>query len=312
MLSLIVFNQVAIMVALIAVGYLAFKLNILSKEGSKEISRLLTMIITPVVIVKSFMVESSPEKTQMLLYSLMLGLISLLITFIFAYFTEKKNPALQYGVSFSNAGFIGIPLILNTLGSEALFYMLAFFSMQIMSVWTLGIFMLTRDRHLISIKQLLKTPTIWAIFVGLAVYFLQISFPDNAMSIVNNMSSTYSPLAMFVVGTLLAEIKFKDMFGDNEVYIMIALRLIIIPLVIALVFVFIPGASELHLLTKTAIVIVSSAPAGANTAILSHMFDLKTDQAVKAVTLSTLLSVLTIPMIVFSFEYLLNIFTSGL
>lgn len=312
MLSLIVFNQVAIMVALIAVGYMAFKLNILSKEGSKEISRLLTMIITPVVIVKSFMVESSAEKTQMLLYSLMLGAISLLICFIFAYFTEKKNPALQYGVSFSNAGFIGIPLILNTLGSEALFYMLAFFSLQIISIWTLGIFMLTRDRNMISLKQLLKTPTVWAIFVGLVIYFLQITFPSNINSIILNISSTYSPLAMFVVGTLLAEIHFKDMFGDNEVYIMIALRLIIIPLVTAIVFVFIPGVSELHILTKTAIVIVSSAPAGANTAILSHMFDLKTEQAVKAVTLSTLLSVVTIPIIVFSFEYLLNIFTSGL
>lgn len=309
---MIVFNQVVIMVGLIAIGYAAFKLNVLSKEGSKEISKFLTVFITPVVIVKSFMVESSPEKTQMLVYSLMLGAISLLITFIFAYFTEKKNPALQYGLSFSNAGFIGIPLILNTLGSEALFYMLAFFSLQVISVWTLGIFMLTRDRSMISLKQLLQTPTIWAIFVGLFVYFTQLTFPTSIISIIGNISATYSPLAMFVVGTLLAEIRLRDMFGDHEVYIMIALRLIIIPLVTAFVFVFIPGASELHILTKTAIVIVSSAPAGANTAILSHMFDLNTKQAVKAVTLSTLLSVVSIPIIVFCFESLLRIFTSGL
>ena len=87
---MIVFNQVAIMVGLIAIGYAAFKFNVLSKEGSKEISKFLTVFITPVVIVKSFMVESSPEKTQMLVYSLMLGAISLLITFIFAYFHKRS------------------------------------------------------------------------------------------------------------------------------------------------------------------------------------------------------------------------------
>lgn len=310
MISQLVFNQVALMLGLIFVGYIAFKFKILTKEGSKEFSRILTLIVTPVVIIHSFLVESTPEKTGTLLFSLLIGFIALFVTFGFAFLTKRKNPILQYGVSFANAGFIGIPLIYSSLGSEAVFYMLPFFSLQVISTWTLGVFMLTRDKNMISLKQLMVTPTIWAIVIGLFMYFTQIQFDAFTMNLIDYIRPIYSPLAMFVIGALLAEIRFKDMFGDKEVYLAIFYRLVLIPFLIMLIFTFIPGFSELQLLTKTAVLIVSSAPAGANTAILAHMFDLKSHQAVKMVTLSTLLSVLTIPLIVYIFENLLSIFTS--
>lgn len=311
MISILVFNQVSIMLILMGIGYLAVKVNFLSKVGSKDMSMILMYIVTPAVLIDVFRIESSPEKTQMLLFSLGIGFISLTITFILAFVIEHKHPLLQFAISFTNVGFIGIPLIYNTLGPEAVFYMVPYLILQILSVWTIGIYMITGDKSKVSFREISSNPVIWFIFIGFFLYLFQIQLPNTMISVVDFIKPMNAPFAMFVIGALLTEVSFKDMMSDTSIYKAIVTRLLIAPLMIAIIFVLLPGASDLHFLTKTAILIVSAAPSAANTAILAHMFDLSSEKAVKMVTLSTLLSVLTMPFIIYVFEQLLTIFTSG-
>lgn len=298
----LVFNQVAIMLVLMALGYYAFRKQFLSLQGSKDLSLILMYVVSPTIQIKSFMIESSPEKTQMLFNSIWVGLIAFLIALVIAHLTSRKNPLFNFGIGFSNAGFIGIPLIYNTLGPDAVFYMLAYLTMSIIGMWTYGIFVMTQRKEDISLKKIVRNPVLIFLVIGLVLYFTQWKLPTFAIDVINFIAPLNTPLAMFVIGALIAEIPFKSIFTDKAIYKATFTRLILVPVVTGIVFFFLPGTSTQAMLMKTAILIVSAAPSAANTAILAHLFGFDASQGVKMVCLSTLLSILTIPLVVFIFE----------
>lgn len=304
-LSLLVLNQVSIMLLLMALGYYAYKKKILSPQGSKDLSLILMYLVTPAVQLKSFMIESSPEKTQIFFNSIGFGLLAFVVSVLIAHLLYRKNGTYNFGVTFSNAGFIGIPLVYNTLGSEAVFYILSYLAMSIIGMWTYGVFVLTKRPDSISFKKILRNPIITFVFIGLFLYFTQIKLPPIGVDILNFIAPLNTPLAMFVIGSLLAEIPFKSIFNDLKVYPAVLARLILVPVVTGIVFSFIPLQGEQATIMKIAIFIISAAPAGANTAILPQIFGLDATQGVKMVCLSTILSILTIPALVFLFERLI-------
>lgn len=304
--SLLVLKQVSIMLVLMSLGYYAYRKRFLTPQGSKDLSAILMYIIVPAVTIKSFMIESTAEKTRILFNSLGFGAVSLVITVALAFLFFRKNRTLSFGVTFSNAGFIGIPLIYNTLGPEAVFYMLAFLTMQSITMWTYGIFTLTGKKESMSLKTILRNPVLLFTAIGLVLYFTQWQLPGFVLDTLNFMTPVNTPIAMFVIGSMIAEIPFKVILGDPHIYKAAAVRLLIIPAAVGLAFAFMPGGSDQALLMKAAILIVSAAPSAANTAILSKLLNLEADDGVKIVCLTTVLSVATIPVVVFLYEQLLN------
>lgn len=292
------------MLVLMALGYYAFKKRFLSLQGSKDMSNILMYIVSPAIQIKSFMIQSTPEKTQMLFNSIGVGFVAFVISIAVGHLFFRKKPMFNFGIAFSNAGFIGIPLIYNTLGPDAVFYMLAFLVMQIIAMWTYGIYVMTQRRDSISVQKIVRNPVMVFLVIGLVLYFTQWQLPEFAVSIINFITPLNTPLAMFVIGALIAEIPFKSIFTDKSVYMATFLRLILTPLLVAVAFLFLPGTSTQAMLMKTAILIVSAAPAAANTAILAHLFGFDASQGVKMVCLSTILSIVSIPAIVFVFEHL--------
>lgn len=301
-LSYLVLKQVSIMLILMAVGYYAFRERFITPEGSKDLSSILLYVVTPAVTIKSFLIESTPERTRILFSSMGLGIIAILVTLIIAHLFYRNNRTLDFGVAFSNAGFIGIPLIYNTLGPEAVFFMLAFLTMSIITVWTYGIFIMTGKRDSISLAKIIRNPILTFVVIGLVLYFTQLKLPGLVVDTMNYITPLNTPLAMFVIGAMIAEIPFKSIFNDLRIYKAAFVRLILIPLVTGLIFVFIPGEGEQFALMKTAIFIVAAAPTAANTAIFANIFKLNPADGVKIVCLTTVFSILTIPVVVYMYE----------
>lgn len=304
-LSLLVFNQVTIMLILMGLGYYAYKLKFLSPQGSKDMSAILMYLVTPAVILQSFSIERTAEKTAALLTAIPYALILAVVGIVLAYIFQRKNPSLNFAVAFPNTGFIGIPVVYGVLGSEAVFYMLPLVMIFLILSWTYGVFVLTQNRHHLQLKNIVRNPIVLFELIGFLLYFSQFKLPSLLTQTLNLLTPLNSSLPMFVIGAMLADIPFRSMFGDIKVYWATLQRLVLIPLVVAIILVTLPGNSTNIHLMKTALFIGVATPSGAFTVLLAKLHGVDTTQGVKIVSLSTLASVISIPLLVFIFEYLI-------
>lgn len=208
-----------------------------------------------------------------------------------------------YMFLFSNTGFMGIPVCETLYGEEGIFYAALMDSLSDVFVFTVGTYLVKKSMG-VTIKNNPKeliTPGLMSIVIGVTLFLMDIKLPvflGETLSIVGGITT---PLAMFIIGYKLAKMNLKDMLGDGKVYIVSGFRLLILP-VIVLVSLTITGV-ELTVLTKV-IAMEFAMPVATCTVIFVEQYRGNTEFASKCVLLSTLLSVVTIPMFAMLIELL--------
>ena len=305
-MTLLLIQQVLIMFILAAVGYICFRTKKISMEGCKTLSNILIYLSLPCVIINSFLVEYSTERVMGLVYSSLAAAIVMLISIVISRIFFSRDAILSFASSFSNPGFFGIPLIVATLSNGAVFYIAAFIAFVNLLQWSYGVALLTTDpqaagekgswkKFLPSPKRLFTAPFMIAVIIGLFFFLTRIPMPDLIYKSIQYISNLNTPLAMFTIGIYLAQTNPGEMFKKPKLYLLSAVRLLIIPLISMLVLSFLPAEfAEM----KLALLIVAACPTGSNVAVYAQLYDSDYSYAVETVIISTLLSVISIPLIV--------------
>lgn len=303
-MTYLLIQQVLIMFILAAVGFVCFRTKKISMEGCKTISNILIFLSLPCVIINSFLVEYSTERLMGLVYSSLAALVVMIISIVVSRIFFGKDAILNFASSFSNPGFFGIPLIVATLSSGAVFYIAAFIAFVNLLQWSYGVALLTIDasdekvswkKFLPSPKRLMTAPFMIAVIIGLFFFLTRIPMPDLIYKSIQYIANLNTPLAMFTIGIYFAQTDPAKMFKKGKLYLLSAVRLLVIPLVSMLVLSFLPAEfAEM----KLALLIVSACPTGSNVAVYAQLYDSDYSYAVETVIISTLLSVITIPAIV--------------
>ncbi len=293
----LLFKQVLIMFVLMGIGYVAYRKKWVSDQGTKDIGKLLLNVAIPVIVVSNFCVERTAEKTQDLLSSGAISILCMLISIVLSVLIFHKSDRIaEFSSAFSNAGFIGIPLVQATFGSGAVFYISIMIVLINLLQWTYGVYTITDDRSVMDIRKVATNPIVISVLIGLVLYFGNIKLPSIVSSLFTSISSINTPLAMFSSGVYLAQSDLLGMLRRKQVYFVSLIRLLLIPLVIILVFRFLPfGSQEL----KLAILCAAACPVGSNVAIFAQQYDKDYKSGVEYVCVSTLLSILTLPLIVY-------------
>lgn len=296
-------RQNLVMLVYMMIGYFLYKKKLVSAGGSADIGRILLYIIMPAAILKSYLADFSRERLEGLFVSFLAALLSLLLSIAAARIAFSKEQGIErFGAAFSNAGFIGIPLVQMTLGEEAVFYVSSYVALLNILQWTYGLVTITGDRSLISVKRLRTNPIILSFLAGIALFLLPVSLPETAENVVGTIAAMNGPLAMIVLGVYLGQVPLRSLFSGRVVYRCALVRLIVIPvLTMALLFVF---PEKYHML-KLTILIAASAPVGSNVSIFAQLYGQDYMQSVKEVTLSTLLCIITLPLILGIADYVL-------
>lgn len=176
-ISQIILKQVAIMFILMMIGYLLYKKKMISDQGSKDLGKILIYLVIPVVIVNNFCIEKTPENVEALIFSAIIALISMLVAMFVSYLVFKdKNGIASFSSSFSNAGFVGIPIVQATLGNHAVFYISMMIAFVNILQWTYGIFTITNDKSAMSFKKICTNPVVIAVTLGLLIFFFKFLF----------------------------------------------------------------------------------------------------------------------------------------
>ena len=162
----------------------------------------------------------------------------------------------------------------------------------IVTMWTIGLALFKPIDHRHALKSVIKNPSVVAVMIGFVIMLTGIKFPLFITKTISSIASCTTAISMFVVGSILAEIEWNNLF-EKKVLFYCAIRLIIYPFLvfIALTFLNVPT------LIKAIAVIMTGMPAGSTTAILAEQYGCDAKFAAKLILVSTVLSVITIPIL---------------
>ena len=295
MLISILLRQIAIMALLAAVGVCLSRKGFLSPQGTKDLGAILLRVIIPCVIVKSYITEFSRERLLELALSAELALIGFILAMVISYLVFGKRRRLEnFAASFCNAGFIGIPLAQAIIGEEGVFYIAASVALLNLFQWTYGVYIMADRKDAISARTIAKNPVVIAIVIGVVLFVSRIPVPGIVTSTLGYIAGMNTPIAMILMGTYLAKLPLKKLL-DKRAYGCVLFRLVIIPAVILLVFWALPVA---NVDIALAAFLAAATPVGANICVFAQQYDCDYEFSVVTVCLSTLLSVITVPLLV--------------
>ncbi len=288
-------RQTASMFLLMGVGYWLFKSKKISVEGSKSIGAVLINIVLPAVILNSFFVERTPERIEGLLLSAVGAAVILTVCILCARVSFRHDPIAHFAAAFSNPGFFGIPLVTAAIGSHAVFYLAAFVALLNLLQWSYGVCVMTGEKSRLKPAAILKAPFMIAILLGLFFFITQIPLPGVITQAIGYVKDLNTPLSMFTVGVYLAQTDLRKIFTKTKLYLVSLVRLIVCPAFTIALLCIVP--EQFHDL-KLTLLVAAACPVGSNVAIYAQLHHKDYTYAVETVILSTILSVVTIPLMV--------------
>lgn len=306
----IIIQQILVLFVLALIGLIATRLNIIQKEIKTGITRIIFNITLPFLIITN--VSSLEIDKQILLSWALVIFFSFLSIILFLQMGRLTNRMLKLPpgkstihilhTAFGNAVFLGFP-ILDAMfpNGEGLLYGIIYFLTQNTMMWTLGIFIFTKEenkRKLDNLKNLINPNTI-SFIIGLTMLATGIKIPGFMFDTLQGLGETTLYLAMLYVGAILAEVKLKAIVKNKSTFILSLNKLILGPLVLMvlmhLVLVYSPLALDIK--AQTVIVMESAMPCMTLLVILARKYGKDDFYATQNLSISTLLSILTLPIV---------------
>ena len=215
--------------------------------------------------------------------------LSIGITFLMK---KEVRGIIRFATTFSNAAYMGFPLIQAMYGSEGVLYASVYVTVFNILLWTVGIVYVSES---MSFKELLKKivtcPPIISVAVGLVIFLARIPVADVLKDTFNVVGGMNTPLSMIITGITISQFPLLSILKDKRVYFTVILRMFIIPVICTMVMYLIHARGMVAVIT----IILEACPCAAITTLFAIKFGHDQKLAVGAVTLSTLISIITLP-----------------
>ncbi len=290
-----VFYQVLNLSVLMALGFFLRK-KVFSGDFFKHLNTFIASVTLPALAFAKLQVKADSSIYPSLITIFFLALAWVFLSFFFGLFLFRKEPiqrkkVLTHLVLFSNSAFIGFPIISAAFGEEALIYGVIYVAAFNITTWTLGVYVFAGKESL-SIKKLFFNPTLIASFLGLAFFLLAIPLPSFPLDALEMVGQTTTPLSMLVIGAQLTTLSFSSL-KDPGLFLATGVRLLFIPLAFFLLFKWIP----LPPMVFEIFFVMLAMPSAAVTSIQALQYKGDEALAAKGVALTTLCSIVTIPVL---------------
>ena len=311
------FNMVITMFIILAIGFLLGKKKIIDRTASKNLSKLIVTIGQPALLINSIISKQySIQNLKLALTSLGLAFAVHLLMAVIAYFAciriknLNERKITEFGMVFGNIGFFGIP-VLDALFPENGAFMASFFVVCFnILIWIVGLGILARQRDDVKLtpkKIFINKGTVPSL-IGFAVFFIPaflptFELPKFALSSISYIASLCTPISMLIIGALLSTRTLKQIFGSTKVYYLCAFKLLITPLFFCVAFKLL-GFSDFWVLFIT---ICSAMPCASSTSMFAELYDTAPEYSAQCVGTSTLLSLATIPLLIFIAQQIINL-----
>ena len=293
-----VFEEMLVILFAILAGYLAKRLHYLSEETDEQLSKLLLNITNPCMIVGSVLTGSALPENRVILSILFASVLFYGLELVMTLFLPRLlgGPPEQQGIwkfvlTFPNTGFIGYPVVVSIFGKDALFYAVVLCIPFNLLAYTLGPLMLS-GKSRFDWKQFF-TPCIVASVIALVIALSRVQLPPIFGDMANMIGDVTIPLALMLVGSILAKLPLREMLGSVRVWSMVAIRLLAMPGLLTLLLMFIPMEPTLRAVT----IVEMAMPSALNGTMLCITYGGDQRSMAQVTFLSTLASIVTIPAV---------------
>ena len=303
---LIMLKNVAILVLLAIPGYLLVKRKMVKPTDTGVLSTLLTWLGMPFLILSGTMnIDFSGEFVRSLLAVGVIGILfNLLMILLSAVITKKddgkKRGIMRFSMVYTNSGFLGIPLASAVFGSNSLIviYIILLNIISNLFLFTVGVYMISGDKSHIQIKKAVLNPVLLAFILGIILNLTGVlNYVPELLTFSDYFKNIVTPISMTVLGIKLGTVKFTSLFTRGGMYYTSLIRLIVFPILSVLLLqctsVFLPVDTNMLL----GMLIGFACPTAAMATALSEKYDGDTENAVIYTLGTTVLSVITIPLL---------------
>lgn len=278
-------------------GIILGKIRIIRDDNRKVLVNLLMDVAMPLMVLNAFNKKITAEEIKASLLVMAIALAGCVVTGIIGLLLwkcqpENKRKVLQYASMFSNAGNAGLPIISLVFGPTGVFYASMYLIPPRILQWTVGLSLFVKPEKGGWVKNVLLNPMVVTIYIGALLMITGWQIPGVFGSAIANLGNMTSPLSMILIGATLVKMDWKSLL-DKTVLCISGLRLLIFPLLFAaLLFLF-----RLDSMTMNICVILLAMPVASNTAAMAELYGGDHVFASACISVSTLLSVITVPAV---------------
>ncbi len=296
-----VFEQVLILFSFVTLGYILSKSGKANAGHSKILSSVLVNVLLPCSVLKSFSESFTVEYLSENYLMVTVSLVTLIVLGVVAVFGGKlfsRNHYVQkvyeYSLVVPNMGYMGYPLAEAMFGAAGLMDFMMFGIPFNLYIYIYAYPLLTKTK--ISLKELLN-PVIITMSVGIVLGLTGFQMPDLLSDILGKGGACIGPISMLLTGIIISEYNLKEILGDVRIYIMSALRLLVIPVIIGVIL----GLFADEEIVRTA-VLLYSLPCGLNTVVFPKLVNEDCKNGAGLALVSHLAACATIPLVFWLFN----------
>ena len=292
-------QRLLIFVVLMLVGYVGARRRILGPDFARAAARLTLNVFMSATILQSVSTNPPDLSGGDLAYALLVGFLVLLLSYVVSALItrllpldKQRAPLFELIVSVMNPMFIGIPIAEILLGPEGVLYIAlsnVFFNLLI---YTYGVWRLkSGDHSKFRLKEVLSVP-LFVTALSVVIFAFRIPIPKILNSLIGSLAPVTMPMSMVVIGATLGRDNLLDAFREKSLYLVAALRLLLMPVLTWLMFQVLPADPTL----RCSMLIMSACPSGIIVSILALQYGKDAEYCSKGILLDTALSMLTIPL----------------
>lgn len=298
----LVAGQVVTLFLLMGVGFGLAQLGKLTDEGISQMTTLVLYVVTPCLIIQAFSGQNAGGMAGRLCAFAGIYAVFVMLSVGASLLSVRKEPparrnSLRFSMVYGNNGFMGIPLLLAVVGREAVVYGVVSIVVFNLLLWTHGVKTMGGR---VTLVQALINPATVGLAAGLPLFLTGLQLPDMVGNAVGFLADLNTPLAMVIIGGQMAGADLKVCFTSVRLYRVAAFRLLIAPLLPLLLLPFFHPDPIFYY----SAVILCGVPAAGVTGMLAERFGGDTAAAAQIVALTTLLSVITLPIMVVAARFL--------
>lgn len=301
--------QIGVLFLVAFIGLLVVKYEILREDDSKVISWLVAYVLSPCVIIKSFQIDFTPEKLKGMGLAVAAAAAAQILFAIGGRLLSGPlhlTPIERASVIYSNCGNLIVPLVSFVLGEEWVFYTCAYMMVSTVLTWTHMQTLLSGGRGSGNLKSIILNPNIIAIVIGLVLFFTGIRIPEVLETTIDGFGGAIGPVSMLVVGMLIGNMDLKWVFTRKRPYLISVFRLVVFPVITAVLFAFIvrleihPDARYILLVSLLA----ASAPVAVMVTQITQIYDRDARYASVINVMSVIFCIISMPLVVLLYESL--------
>lgn len=297
----LVFLKIVVAVAL---GFFLRKNRVIDERMQKGLSDILLKAILPFSILASSNYERSSDVARGMVAVLIAACVYYIVSLLLMRgiskklsFSDNEKRVFVTMATFANTGFVGFPVMSALFGNRGLLLAVVFNMAYNLFMYTYGVHLLSGKNG--NWKEVILNPVTIASLVAILLFVSPFKMPVYVLEPIEMVGSMTVPLSMIIIGSNLATIPFSKVLGDPKSYMVSLMRLVILPgLVLLAVFIlyqFVPMMPT----TANVIVLMCALPCGSMNVILSEKYNCAPDYAARATVQSMLLTMITLPLMVF-------------